>query len=116
MKQNLIVSFLMVLLLCSNVFAQQRVAIFDYDDRLDVPDTVAKYIEKKLKEVDPRLVVDQRSGKEDEKVTRDTLKSLDESGYDLIITVTSDALVPAQHYVKKLPPCLPMSIIRFSSA
>lgn len=95
---------LIIFLVSSIAFGQQRVAVFDFDDRLDSPGTVAKYIEQKLKEqVEPNLIVDQFSGEEDDKVTRDTLKSLDASGYDLVVTVTSDALVPAQHYLTKTP-------------
>ncbi len=100
----LLLMLLMLLLICPIASAQQRVAVFDYDDRLDAPDTVAKYVEEKLKKIlGPELLVEQFSGQEDDKITRDTLKTLDKSKYDLIITITSDALIPARHYIIQTP-------------
>jgi putative ABC transport system substrate-binding protein len=89
-------------LLAANGYAE-RLAIFDYDDRLDEPDTVAKFIEKKLKNVDQDLTIDQFSGKGDRAVALDVLCKLEKEGYDLIITITSDAFKLARYCLKNTP-------------
>ncbi len=89
--------------LCSPTQAAWRVAIFDFDDRLHEPDTIAKFLEKALREQEPRIEVDQYSGKGSEKTAVATIKQLDREGYDLIITITSDALILAQHFLKQTP-------------
>lgn len=80
-----------------------KVAIFDYDDRLHEPDSVAHHIQQKLTDAEPDLLVEQYSGRGDEMLAAATLKQLDRVGYDLIITVTSDALILAQHFLKQTP-------------
>jgi len=81
----------------------QRVAIFDFDDRLDEPHTVAKYIEKRLTQQIEEIHIDQFSGRSDEALAVHLLSDLDEQGYDLIITITSDALIVAHHTVIRTP-------------
>ncbi len=83
--------------------ADWNVAIFDYDDRLHEADTVAKYLERQLNASDPAILVEQFSGKGDEQVAIATLKELDQASYDLIITITSDALILAQHFLRRTP-------------
>ena len=83
--------------------ADWNVAIFDYDDRLHEADTVAKYLERQLTAAEPAIRVKQFSGKGDEQVAIATLKELDRAGYDLIITITSDALILAQHFLRQTP-------------
>jgi putative ABC transport system substrate-binding protein len=97
----LIVSIL--LCLCSSAYATWRVAIFDFDDRLHEADTVAKYLEQTLREQAPRVEIDQYSGQGDEEAAVETIKHLDQAGYDLILTITSDALILARHFLKKTP-------------
>jgi ABC-type uncharacterized transport system substrate-binding protein len=80
-----------------------RVAIFDFDDRLKEKYTVAQHIEKRLEDADPQIEVSHFSGKGNEKHSINVLTSLDKEGYDLIITITSDALILAHHTVKKTP-------------
>lgn len=80
-----------------------RVAIFDFDDRLHEADTIAKYLEKTLQEQEPNVEVTHYSGEGDEKAAVETIKQLDRAGYDLILTITSDALILAQHFLKKTP-------------
>lgn len=94
---------LFFLFFSTEVFAKDfKIAIFDYDIRPENEMTVAKHIEKQLLESSLSIkVIDQFSGKEDEKITTDILSELDNSGYDLIITITSDAMIPAQHKIKK---------------
>jgi putative ABC transport system substrate-binding protein len=97
--------FLIVLvsLLFPSAVQAQRVAIFDYDDRLDDKTTIARYIEKKLTEQKKELSVDQFSGKENTPHSIKVLERLDKAGYDLIITITSDALIIANHIIKQTP-------------
>lgn len=95
----------LLFLICSgvSVSAEWKAAIFDYDDRLHDQNTVAKYIETKLRAAETDLSVDQYSGKANEQIAVETLKRLDQAGYDLIITITSDALILAHHFLKNTP-------------
>lgn len=80
-----------------------KVAIFDFDDRLNDPYTTAKYIEKKLKIQDKKISVDQYTGKKNTSFSIELLSQIDNSSYDLIITITSDALIIANHVIEKTP-------------
>ncbi len=80
-----------------------KVAVFDFDDRLEQPDTTAKYIEKRLKQQNKDIQVDQFSGKQNTAFSIKLLRQLDDLDYDLLITVTSDALIIANHIIKKTP-------------
>ncbi len=99
--------FLIVLCLIVSIpFAQAqvyKVAVFDYDDRLDQKQTTAKYIAQQLTKKLPAIALEQYSGKEDLATSIKVLQELDASGYDLIITITSDALIVAQHVIKQTP-------------
>ncbi|PID57055.1 hypothetical protein CSB45_09060 [candidate division KSB3 bacterium] len=95
--------FTVVLGLCSPAEAAWRVAIFDFDDRLHEADTVAKYLEKILLEREPTLEIAHYSGKGEERTAVKTIKELDRAGYDLIVTITSDALILAKHFLKTTP-------------
>ncbi len=99
--------FLIVLCLIVSIpFAQAqvyKVAVFDYDDRLDQKQTTAKYIAQQLTKKLPAIALEQYSGKEDPATSIKVLQELDASGYDLIITITSDALIVAQHVIKQTP-------------
>lgn len=88
---------------CSSASAEWKAAIFDYDDRLDESNTVAKYIETKLRTAEDAVKIDQYSGQAHEEIAVETLKYLDRAGYDLIITITSDALILAHHFLKNTP-------------
>jgi ABC-type uncharacterized transport system substrate-binding protein len=94
--------FLFLLFAVSPSYAH-RVAIFDFDDRLKGKYTVAQHIEKRLEDTDPQIQVLHFNGKGNEKHSIKVLTSLDQAGYDLIITITSDALILAHHTVKKTP-------------
>jgi len=80
-----------------------RVAIFDFDDRLDNEFTTAKYIERQLKKKMGEVKLTQYSGKEDVSNSIQILRKLDSERLDLIITITSDALIIANHAVKETP-------------
>ena len=85
-------------------FAEKfKVAVFDFDDRLDIEQTTAKYIERQLKKEMGAIDVSQYSGKEDISNSIQVLNKLDAEGFDLIITITTDALIIANHVVKKTP-------------
>lgn len=105
MKKYFILWTIVIATFCSPLFADEyRVAVFDYDIRPTNVKTVAKHIEKRLKET--HLVfrqIDQYTGGEDFKKSANVLKKLEMDNYDLIITITSDAIVPAYHNVKKTP-------------
>jgi len=102
MKNKGLYTMLCLLIICGSAQAY-RVAIFDFDDRLNEPNTIAKYIETRLKAKEDSIQVEQFSGKGDEAFAIKVLVSLDNTGYDLIITITSDALIIAHHTLLKTP-------------
>ena len=95
--------FSVLLCLCSQAHAAWRVAIFDFDDRLHEADTVAKHLEKILREQEPNVKIEQFSGEGSEKTSVERIKQLERAGYDIIVTITSDALILAQHFLKQTP-------------
>lgn len=80
-----------------------KVAIFDYDDRLHHEQSTAKYIEKQLNKVKLKIIIDQYSGKKDLATAIKVLQKLENDNYDLVITITSDALIIAHHTLSKTP-------------
>jgi putative ABC transport system substrate-binding protein len=99
-------SLIILYIIVSLTSAQAQVysvAVFDYDDRLDQEESTAKYIERQLTEKVPSIVLEHFSGKEDLPTSIKVLQELDTKGYDLIITITSDALVIAQHVINRTP-------------
>lgn len=80
-----------------------RIAVFDFDKRKEFPDALAGYIENKLRKMFKDVIVDQYSGQGDEVRSVDLLKKIEDNGYDLVITRTSDALIIAQHTLFKTP-------------
>lgn len=84
------------------VEGKKNVAIFDYDKR-EEEKTVAKFIKEALLEKSPELHVTSYSGMGEEKIAIAALRQLDAAGFDLIITITSDALVIAVNVVEKTP-------------
>jgi len=98
----LTVLYLIVSLSCAQAQVY-KVAVFDYDDRLDQEQSTAKYIERQLVGKVPAIELEQFSGKKDLSTSIKVLQELDTKGYDLIITITSDALVIAQHVIKQTP-------------
>ena len=94
--------FLYLIVSLTSAHAQgYSVAVFDYDDRLDQQQSTAKYIERQLKAKVPAVALEHFSGKEDLTTSIQVLQELDTKGYDLIITITSDALIIAQHVIKQ---------------
>ena len=95
---------ILLLLACHNTtHAGKRLAIFDYDNRLHVDDTVAKYLERQLTQQFAELSIDQYSGFGSVAQSSEKLTAIDNMGYDLIVTITSDALIIARHKVTKTP-------------
>lgn len=96
-------SAMFTIFLAASPLHAYRVAVFDFDDRLEQEYTVAKHIEQRLKDADPEIHVMQFSGKGNEAHSIHVLMSLDQAGYDLIITITSDALILAKHTLTRTP-------------
>ena len=102
--RNLLYFLFMLIALANLSFAgAYRVAIFDFDDRLDNEFTTAKYIEQELKKKMGEVELTQYSGKGDVSNSIQILRKLDSERLDLIITITSDALIIANHAVKETP-------------
>ncbi|MCP4689793.1 MAG: hypothetical protein GY859_17200 [Desulfobacterales bacterium] len=92
------------LLLCrGEVVSAQRVAIFDYDDRMNNPASLSFHIESRLKEMFPASEVAQYTGRNDEAYSVRVLCGIEKEGFDLVIVLTSDALILAQHTLLKTP-------------
>lgn len=84
-------------------FGEGRVAIFDYDYRdFDEPG-FAPYLEKKLSKWDPTLTIVTLSAEGDQQQGIMLLDQLDNEKWDLIITITTDALHLALHRLHKTP-------------
>jgi len=81
----------------------KRVAIFDFDKRAVNPDPLARHIEDRLRERLANIEVSHYSGLGDEPRSVKLLQTIEASGYDLVITRTSDALIIAQHTLFKTP-------------
>lgn len=103
MMKNCFFITLFVLLFSNTIAVAGKVAVFDFDDRLDEEQTTAKYLEKNLKKADKDIRVYQFSGKGDVAHSVKIMKDLDNGGYNLIIIITSDALIIAHHVIKKTP-------------
>ncbi|HHE74806.1 MAG TPA: hypothetical protein ENL37_06940 [Desulfobacteraceae bacterium] len=92
------------LLLCQGaIAADQRVAIFDYDDRVNDPNSLSFHIESKLKVMFAGMEVTQYSGRNDEAYSVGVLSEIEKEGFDLVIVLTSDALILAQHTLLRTP-------------
>ncbi len=102
MKNYFFIALYIFLVSHTNAFAY-KVAVFDFDDRLNKEQTTAKYLENNLKQADKDILVYQFSGKGDVTHSVKIMKELDDGAYDLIIIITSDALIIAHHVIKKTP-------------
>lgn len=91
---------LFMVFLCLNVYGM-KVAIFDYEMRLHLDNTIAKRIEKKLKDFDQQVQINHYSGLSDRFKAYRILKNLDSKSYDLLITTTSNGLALAKRVVRK---------------
>jgi putative tryptophan/tyrosine transport system substrate-binding protein len=103
-----VASMLVGLLFSLWVFASQtawaeRVAIFDFDKRAQFPAALGQHIEEKLMALDDDIVVTQYTAEGSEAKAVKILSDLDREGLDLIILITSDALIIAQHTLLKTP-------------
>lgn len=98
------IAILLSVLIIPHVGAKTyRVAIFDYDDRIHDQQTTAKYIEKQLQLIKLKLTIDQYSGKKNLETAIQVLQKLEKENYDLIITITTDALIISHHILRKTP-------------
>lgn len=101
-------SFIVLLILCFwltgvPVSWSQRIAIFDFDDRAQFPAALSLHIEAKLRTIAGDIMVEHYTGKNDEARSVKILSALDKQGFALIIVITSDALIIAQHTVFNTP-------------
>ena len=105
MFRKLHLYLLFIFMLSTYANAQEySVAIFDFDIREKNKQSIAKYIEQQL--LDTKLSfkkIRHYSGQNSEIKSLRILKKLEKSKFDLIITITSDAMVPATHTLKKTP-------------
>ncbi|MCP4673241.1 MAG: hypothetical protein GY857_18270, partial [Desulfobacula sp.] len=102
MKNYFFISIFILIFSHTNADAY-KIAVFDFDDRLNKKQTTAKYLEKNLIRADKDILVYQFSGKGDVTHSVKIMKELDNGGYNLIIIITSDALIIAHHVIKKTP-------------
>ena len=105
LRVKILTIFILVLIIIIPYARAQtyRVAIFDYDDRINHEQSTAKYIEKQLKKIQLKIIIDQYSGKKDLATAVNVLQKLEKENYDLVITITSDALIIAHHILSKTP-------------
>lgn len=83
---------------------EYKVAIFDYDIREKNEQSVAKYIQSNLLKTGLTFsAINQFSGNENEDTSLRVLAKLENDHYDLIITITSDSMVPATHRLINTP-------------
>lgn len=103
--KRMITSIVLGILLSVPAFAKSyRVAIFDYDIRNKDEMSVAKHVEKQLKATDLSFSeILQVDGGENDKKSLQVLNELEKSKFDLIITITSDAMIPAHHSLLTTP-------------
>jgi putative tryptophan/tyrosine transport system substrate-binding protein len=92
-----------VWLLASQTAWAKRVAIFDYDKRARFPAALGRHIEKQLETLADDITVRHYTAQGNEARAVKILSDLDREGLDLIILITSDALIIAQHTLLKTP-------------
>lgn len=87
------------------LFAEEfKVAIFDFDVREKNEPSIAKHIEKQLLKTGLTFSkIEHFSGQDSEITSLRVLTKLDAKNYDLVITITSDSMVPATHALKNTP-------------
>lgn len=102
MKKILI---LLLLIFTISSFAKgYKVAIFDYDLRDKDEYTISKHIKQSLLNTQLEFKkIEEFSGLSDDYISLELLQELESNNYDLIITITSDAMIPASHRIKKTP-------------
>ncbi len=96
----LLLSLLLVPVLA---FGEGRVAIFDYDQRTAAAPGVAPYLAQQLRSWDPTLTLVSLSAEGDRQRGIELLDRLDAESWDLIITITTDALQLALHRLHQTP-------------
>jgi len=83
---------------------EYKVAIFDFDVRAQNQPSIANHIEKQLLKTGLTFSkIEHFSGRNSEITSLRVLTRLDAKNYDLVITITSDSMVPATHALKNTP-------------
>ena len=101
----LFITIILIIFSLSSAHAKEyKVAIFDFDVRERNQPSIAKHIEKQLRNSGLTFKkIEHFSGRDSEITSLRVLKRLDRNNYDLIITITSDAMVPATHALQHTP-------------
>jgi putative tryptophan/tyrosine transport system substrate-binding protein len=103
-RKTYLLFFLILCFPLSAVCKEYRVAVFDYDIRSTGKITIAEHIEKQLRNTNLRFhEINHFNGEENQKKAMDVLAGLDSKNYDLIITITSDSMIPAIHTISRTP-------------
>lgn len=94
---------LLLLLLVIIKTSAQRIAIFDYDNR-SIPDSsISDYIETEIRKSIKTDTIIHFSGKGNDDTALVVLEKIESENFDLVITITSDAMIPAYHRIKSTP-------------
>ncbi|HEY5717978.1 MAG TPA: ABC transporter substrate binding protein [Motiliproteus sp.] len=94
---------LYLLLLPTLATAEGRVALFDFDQRTATAPGITPYLEQALRKADPSLTVLSVSAQGNRQRGIELLDQLEQEHWDLVITITSDALQLALHRLSKTP-------------
>ena len=107
MKTILKVIFLFLVMISFTVTLgakEYSVAIFDYDTRDEGKPSVAQHIKKQLETSGLKFkAINLFTGKGVDNTSLEVLKRIEQDKYDLVITITSDAMEPASYRLKTTP-------------
>lgn len=81
----------------------ERIAIFDYDQRTAENPGIAPYLEQQLRASIADLTLDRFTANSDRQQGIELLDRLDSENWDLIVTITTDALHLALHRLRNTP-------------
>ena len=102
MKRSLFCCLFIILVSLPVNAKEYKIAIFDYDVRVDSKNSIAKYIEKALFKTGLIFSeIDHYVGYSDEFKSLSIFQNIEKSNYDLLITISSDAMIPAMNSIIK---------------
>ena len=100
---KILIVFCFCLIFHGGLYAAGRIAIFDYDARTPENPGVAPYLQHQLKLWNPNIEVKYHSALNDGDNAIRMLQDLDGQQWDLIVTITTDAMLLALHYLRDTP-------------
>ncbi|OMH32617.1 ABC transporter substrate-binding protein [Motiliproteus sp. MSK22-1] len=100
---RVLIAFCFFFIFQGQLFAAGRIAIFDYDARTPENPGVAPYLQHQLKLWKPDIEIKYLSAGGDGENAIKMLQDLDTQQWDLIVTITTDAMLLARHYLRKTP-------------